>query len=124
MPEHEQNDDMLDEITQERMHKIDNTENKADLILALHEARKTYVVAYRPPGARHHHDLLDVVHEAQILGDPRDAKIYSPPNVTSIAHRYNMRAGSALDLTIVVEDDGEPWKFELPEKRGKARRIP
>ena len=51
-------------------------------------------------------------------------EICPPPRVASLAHRYNLRAGFALDLTVIDEDDGEPWNFDDDAIQAKAlRRI-
>ena len=68
-------------------------------------------------------------------GQRRDAKragrrivseVYSPPRVTKLMREMRTRyaaPGFAFDLTTVDPDDGQPWDFNDPAKRAKARRM-
>ena len=79
---------MLIAITERSMHKIHNAENENELIDALGGAAvRKIALSCRPAGARDHRDLLDVAHEAQLLGQPHVAEIYSPPRVAPFVHR-------------------------------------
>ena len=40
-----------------------------------------------------------------------------------MAKQYGLRAGFALDLTVLDEDDGLPWDFDNPEKKAKAKSL-
>ncbi len=54
------------------------------------------------------------------------SEIYSPPRVTrtlSAMPRHELSPGFALDITCVDPDDGEPWDFDVPGKREKARKM-
>ena len=51
------------------------------------------------------------------------AEIYSPPRVAKMAKRLGMKAGWSLDLTSRDELDNEPWDFNKPEKRARAREV-
>ena len=54
------------------------------------------------------------------------AEIYSPPRVTKELIRSRSRhlaPGLALDLTVVDPYDGQPWDFDKPEKRERARAL-
>ena len=59
---------------------------------------------------------------ASTMGDPHVAQIYSPPRVTSLAEKFGLKAGFALDLT-VNNDQGVPWNFDDPEMRKEAKRL-
>ena len=48
------------------------------------------------------------------------AEVYSPPRITKKAEELGMKAGWALDLTCMDEDDGKPWDFNDEKKRRKA----
>ena len=38
-------------------------------------------------------------------------ELYSPPRVTTMAERFKLILGLALDLTTIDPDDGLPWDF-------------
>ena len=61
--------------------------------------------------------------DAIAMGNPHLAEVYSPPRVTSLAHQFGLRAGFALDLTVLDEDDGLPWDFDNIDKQKKAMRL-
>ena len=46
-------------------------------------------------------------------------EIYSRPRVTTLAQRFKLIPGMALDLTTVDPDDQLPWDFDNPCKRDK-----
>ena len=51
------------------------------------------------------------------------SEVFSPPRVTKYLSKYPSRyliPGFALDLTTIDETDGQPWDFDLPEKRQRA----
>ena len=50
------------------------------------------------------------------------AEIYSPPRITAIASRMNMKSAWALDLT-TMDDQGNPWDFSLASQRKKAMKM-
>ena len=50
-------------------------------------------------------------------------EIYSPPRVTTMAERFKLIPGLALDLTTIDPDDGMPWNFDDPSKRAKAKQL-
>ena len=47
-------------------------------------------------------------------------EIFSPARVNGIAARLGMIPGLPLDLTTNDPDDGQPWDFNVKEKRNKA----
>ena len=52
------------------------------------------------------------------------AEIYSPPRVTAMASllpKMKLLPGFALDITCADPEDGQPWDFNDPAKRLKAR---
>ena len=54
------------------------------------------------------------------------SEIYSPPRVTQMLSRMpgaDLLPGFALDLTCIDPHDGEPWDFDRPEKRERARFL-
>ena len=54
------------------------------------------------------------------------SEIYSPPRVTKMLSKmkgHPLAPGFALDITCYDPDDGQPWDFDLAEKRTKARRL-
>ena len=54
------------------------------------------------------------------------SEIYSPPRVTRMASSLpspKVLPGYAFDITTNDPDDGEPWDFDAPAKREKARRL-
>ncbi len=48
---------------------------------------------------------------------------YSAPRISAIAGIWELLPGWSLDLTTNDPDDGEPWNFNLQEKRDKAESI-
>ena len=53
------------------------------------------------------------------------AEIYSAPRVTRMAARrtkYGLEPGLALDLS-VLDENSEPWDFDIKEKRDKAELL-
>ena len=46
----------------------------------------------------------------------------SPPRVTKLAGEVGLQAGCALDL-IILDDEGNPWDFNLPNQRAKAMKL-
>jgi hypothetical protein len=50
------------------------------------------------------------------------SEIYSPPRVVALAKRYGLREGFSLDLT-TQDENGNPWDFEDPEQRAKAKAL-
>ena len=54
------------------------------------------------------------------------SEIYSPPRVTRMVSslpRMGLAPGFAFDITCADPDDGEPWDFDRPDKREKARAM-
>ena len=52
------------------------------------------------------------------------SEIYSPPRVTGIMRGGGvLQPGVALDLTTTDPHDGQPWDFDRPEKRTRARTL-
>ena len=47
------------------------------------------------------------------------AEVYSPPRITEVANRIEMKSAWALDLT-TLDEEGNPWDFSLPHQRKKA----
>ena len=37
--------------------------------------------------------------------------------------RFGLIPGFALDLTTIDPSDGQPWDFDKPEKRERARKL-
>jgi len=85
-------------------------------------------------------DDHDVVQVLALLGaDPRSyrrekkqavrrlvSEVYSPPRVTEMLKQisnHRLTPGLALDLTCTDPDDGQPWNFDVKEKRDKARQL-
>ena len=50
------------------------------------------------------------------------SEIYSPPRVTALAKQYGLKEGFALDLS-VCDEDGNPWDFDVPEMRERAKAL-
>ena len=48
------------------------------------------------------------------------SEVYSPPRVTSYAHKLGLTSGFALDLLDNDPFDGQPWDFRIKEKRDRA----
>ena len=67
--------------------------------------------------------LLEVLRSANAMGHADVAEIYSPPRVTSLAEKYGMLPGFALDITVTDPDDGLPWNFDKLSKRKKAIQL-
>ena len=63
----------------------------------------------------------------EILGEEENEGIvidsYSAPRISAIAGMWKLLPGWSLDLTANDPDDGEPWNFNLQEKRDKAESI-
>ena len=54
------------------------------------------------------------------------SEIYSPPRVTKMLSGmkgHPLAPGFALDITCTDPDDGQPWDFDMKEKRDKARKL-
>ena len=49
-------------------------------------------------------------------------EVYSPPRVNQMAERLGLIPGLSLDLT-VNDTDGQPWDFNVKEKRDKAEAL-
>ncbi len=49
-------------------------------------------------------------------------EVYSPKRVNAMAEKLGLISGLSLDLT-VNDTDGEPWDFNVKEKRDKAEKI-
>ena len=122
MPQHEQNDDMMQQISNNLMQKIADAKDECDMILALHGALKKIVFTYEPHGAKNHDELLEIMHEANLLGRPHVSEIYSPPRMSPLAERVGLKRGLALDLSVLDPYDNLPWDFTLRHKRDRARQ--
>ena len=48
--------------------------------------------------------------------------MYSPPRVTKLAGEVGLQTGRDLDL-ITLDDEGNPWNFNLPTQRAKAMKL-
>ena len=48
------------------------------------------------------------------------SEVYSPPRISEMAGKMGMAQGWALDLTTVDPDDGQPWNFNMKDKKNKA----
>ena len=59
---------------------------------------------------------------AEMLGNlgRHVSEIYSPPRVTSYAHKLGLLPGFALDLLENDPYDNKPWDFRIKEKRDRA----
>lgn len=106
------NGEMLDRISTELLESNCNATNETELILAMHAAINKTVFAYQSGGETHNQSLIHTVHEANLLGRHYVAEIYSPPRVTSRAHRYNLRPSFTPDLSITDDDDAEHRNFD------------
>ena len=73
--------------------------------------------AYKVPLLKCDAQLLALMRAANCLGNPHVIEVYSPPRVTSLAHRFGLRPGMALDLT-TVDENGLPWDFVQGTQRG------
>jgi hypothetical protein len=49
-------------------------------------------------------------------------ELYSPPRMAKAAEKLGMSACWSLDLT-VMDSDGAPWDFTVPEKKAKAKQM-
>ena len=77
----------------------------------------------KPPRIESSKVLLEVLRNANAMGHADVAEIYSPPRVTSLAEKYGMLPGFALDITVTDPDDGLPWNFDKLSKRKKAIKL-
>ena len=77
----------------------------------------------KPPRIESSKVLLEVLRNANAMGHADVAEIYSPPRVTSLAEKYGMLPGFALDITVTDPDDGLPWNFDKLSKRKKAIQL-
>ena len=96
------------------------------LLIALQPlfASMHYVWQYLPPApVEDDHLLLAMLRDANNIGHPNVSEIYSPPRVTSLAKSFGLRAGCALDLSVVDEDDGMPWDVCDTKKTKKAMKL-
>ena len=122
----EVNDQVASDIVDNTMSEIsqltDTIDDGTQLINLVNEAMKKMMQTYRPTDDEPDHDIIGVMRAAHQLGDPHVSEIYSPTRVTSLASKYGMRPGFALDLT-VLDTDGEPWNFDDPEKRRRAMDL-
>ena len=50
------------------------------------------------------------------------SEVYSPPRVVALAHKFGLRPGFSLDIT-VDDETGKPWDFDDPGQRHKAERL-
>ena len=67
--------------------------------------------------------LINIMRDANAMGAPHVTEVFSPPRVASLAKRFELRPGCALDLTTTDDEDGQPWDFSLASKRDKAMRL-
>ena len=67
--------------------------------------------------------LIEVLRLANSMGQPNVAEVYSPPRVTSLAERFGLLPGFALDLTTTDPEDSMPWDFNLEHKRVRALEM-
>jgi hypothetical protein len=49
--------------------------------------------------------------------------IYSPPRINAIIEMWKLLPGWSVDFTALDPDDGQPWDFNIQEKRDKAERL-
>ena len=73
----------------------------------------------------------EMLHVLMSLGMPRArasavaSEIYSPPRITAMARArpsLGVLPGFALDLS-TCDEAGQPWNFDCPAQRAKARRL-
>ena len=64
--------------------------------------------------------LLALMRAANQIGHPHVSEVYSPPRVTSLAHRFGLRPGMALNLT-TIDENGVPWDLSFSERRERAK---
>ena len=68
---------------------------------------------------------LASISEMMQLGSPSSnmvSEIYSRPRVALEAPNFGFDRGFSMDVRESDPDDGQPWDFNVPEKREKARR--
>ena len=54
------------------------------------------------------------------------SEVFSPPRVTAMLSRFpngKLAPGVAFDITCNDPLDGQPWNFDMPSKRERARKI-
>jgi hypothetical protein len=78
-------------------------------------------------GRKRHTWEDDVNKMNEILGDEENRGIiidsHSAPRIGAVAGVWDLLPGWSLDLTVNDPDDGEPWDFNMQEKRDKAESI-
>ena len=85
----------------------------------LHSAMGLAIRSCQNTGFTKRDDSLAAMRDAIAMGNPHISEVYSPPRVTSLAHQPGLRAGFALDLSVLDEDDGLPGEFDDIDKKRK-----
>ena len=58
--------------------------------------------------------------ESKDVGNVDVSEVFSPPRVADMAMKMGLTAGTSFDIT-TVDEHGEPWDFNIPRMRHKAR---
>ena len=72
---------------------------------------------YKDPKNRRQRRSRDQLEAKTHVGE-----LYSPPRMAVAAKKLGMSACWSLDLT-VMDSDGSPWDFTVPEKKAKAKQL-
>ena len=115
----EVNEEIAERLVEEAMSEINRLSDSIDdgdqVINLVNEAMSKLLKTHRPMDMSDESELLPIMRAAHALGEPHVSEVYSPPRVASLAHRFGMRAGLSLDLTVLDEADGEPWSRQARE---------
>ena len=119
---------MYDRITENLLKDIEtideNDDNPSDLLTMVINKHAMYLFQSMPPARVNDDDLLlSLMRDANKIGAPHVSEVYSPPRVTSLAKRFGVRPGCALDLTVIDDHDGLPWDFNVAHKRERAMQL-
>ena len=120
----ELNQDINDQIITDMKNRMKEATGEVDMPSSMLEDAMTKIVhSDRVTSNVTMKEFIQLVRDAKVMGAPHVSEIYSPPRVTSLAHKFNLRPGFPLDLTIIDEDDGKAWAFDNEDKRQKVRAM-
>ena len=88
------------------MINVNDPEMRTQLQDILDDTNCVFYDRYTPPLPIDEAQLLSRMGTANTVCTPHVTEAYSPPCVTSLAHRFGLRPGLALDLTTVGEHIG------------------
>ena len=123
----EKKPDVIDPMdTADFFREVDKDEesvDEGDMVDIIDDAIALLESTIKPPVIESGNVLLEVLRNANALGHADVAEIYSPPRVTTLAEKYGLLPGLALDLSVTDPDDGLPWNFDKLSKRKKAIQL-